>query len=234
MSLKHEILSSQGDGRRRRSKGPLSPEETTALRNQGEPLGFDPVLMGRVSEHVLDDIDGDHAPPRAGWPSIDEATRRGESGGYRLRRWVRADAPRFKALLDDPEVWRYMPQPHPGTITEDNAADLIDLSNDGAHHDVRAITVEGVPVGQVRLEQVGDRVAEVSYWIGRAFWGRGIAGRVVSDYVLQAARSGRFDRITARVHRLNPASQRVLRRAGLAPAGPLEDSADWLLYERVL
>lgn len=126
-----------------------------------------------------------------------------------------------------------MPQPYPGPVTDEMAADVIALSNVGSHHEVRAILWEGEPVGQVRWEFHGNREAELSYWLGRTWWGRGVAGIVVPEFVRNAVRADRFDRITARVHLLNPASQRILRRAGLTPVGPIPGLPDWLLFERL-
>jgi RimJ/RimL family protein N-acetyltransferase len=111
------------------------------------------------------------------------------------------------------------------------AADLIALSNDGAHHEVRAVLWDGEPVGQVRLEFQDAGTVELSYWIGRAHWGRGIAGLVVPPYAAAAIGRHAEERIIARVHRDNAASRRVLVKAGMTLVGPTDASPDWLVFE---
>lgn len=56
---------------------------------------------------------------------------------------------------------------------------------------------------------------EISYWIGKEFWGRGIATRALSDFLDQ-----RLDRpLYARVAKDNKASIRVLEKCGFAHSG---------------
>jgi RimJ/RimL family protein N-acetyltransferase len=56
---------------------------------------------------------------------------------------------------------------------------------------------------------------EISYWIGKEFWGRGIATRALSDLLDQL-----LDRpLYARVAKDNKASIRVLEKCGFALSG---------------
>ena len=66
-------------------------------------------------------------------------------------------------------------------------------------------------MGQGDVERVS---AEIGYWLGEEFWGRGIVSealRAVTDYAFAT-----FDlcRIYAGVFEWNPASMRVLEKAG--------------------
>lgn len=55
----------------------------------------------------------------------------------------------------------------------------------------------------------------VGYWIGREFWGRGIASAALAQFLhYETTRP-----LTARVVRHNAASIRVLRKTGFTPAG---------------
>jgi ribosomal-protein-alanine N-acetyltransferase len=80
-----------------------------------------------------------------------------------------------------------------------------------------AIVVDGAAVGGAGIElgtDVARRSAEVGYWLGEAYWGRGIATealRALTDYAW-----GTFDvcRLHADVFEWNPASMRVLEKAG--------------------
>ncbi|MDB6115516.1 MAG: hypothetical protein JWQ62_2461, partial [Lacunisphaera sp.] len=84
---------------------------------------------------------------------------------------------------------------------------------------VRVILADGNVAGNIGAWSDGaERL--VGYWIGREFWGRGIASAALVQFLrYETARP-----LTARVAKHNPASIRVLQKAGFAPAG--EESLD--------
>jgi RimJ/RimL family protein N-acetyltransferase len=143
-----------------------------------------------------------------------------------LRRWREADLPRFRALLDDPEVWRHLPEPYPDPLDDASARALLRLAGVAERHEVRAIVHNGTIVGQIRLEfgkrrATGDAEPEISYWIGRDSWGQGILGAVLPGFTLQAFERHRPTAICARVADANTASWRALERARFRYAGEL-------------
>lgn len=85
-----------------------------------------------------------------------------------------------------------------------------------------AIVVAGAAVGGIGFELGTDvfrRSAEIGYWLGEEFWGRGIATeavRAMTEYAF--ARFG-VCRIHAVVFEWNPASMRVLEKAGYTCEG---------------
>ena len=84
---------------------------------------------------------------------------------------------------------------------------------------VRVILADGSVAGNIGAWTDGaERL--VGYWIGREFWGRGIASAALAQFLnYEATRP-----LTARVAKHNPASIQVLRKAGFAPTG--EDAFD--------
>src|SRR5690606_37299664 len=68
-------------------------------------------------------------------------------------------------------------------------------------------------------EREGD--AELGYWIARPFWGQGYASEAAAA-VLEIARMLGHRRVVASHHHDNPASGRVLRKAGFRPTGAVE------------
>ena len=62
---------------------------------------------------------------------------------------------------------------------------------------------------------------EIGYWIGRPYWGRGYATAAVELLVEEARRRG-LERLYAEVFVENPASMRVLEKAGFAREGEAE------------
>lgn len=196
---------------RRRWDGPLSAEQCALARAQGIQLAYDPAQHGWVcigASDVLDDPDepiGTRLTP------------------FELRPWRASDLDHFHALLDDPTLWRYMVEDMPTPFTRSVAADLIAISNAGSHHDVRAILAQRVPAGQVRIlwsaPELQPDEAEVSYWLGRSFRGRGLASGAVKQMAANAlkTRPG-VRRVVAYVHPENSGSIHVLERAGFLPA----------------
>lgn len=72
-------------------------------------------------------------------------------------------------------------------------------------------------VGNVGLSRDGDE-AELGYWIARPYWGLGFASEAVRA-VLSQARALGHKRVVASHFTDNPASGRVLRKAGFCPTG---------------
>ena len=85
-----------------------------------------------------------------------------------------------------------------------------------------AIVLAGELVGGIGIEPGVDvfrRSAEIGYWLGEPFWGRGLATealRGATDYAFTT-----FDicRLEAGVFEWNPASARVLEKAGYTLEG---------------
>lgn len=190
----------------------LSPEEVATCRAQGAPIGFDPVLQG--------------------WIRLDVRTWRATRPerpvlNISFRRWEDADLPAFRALLSDPDVWRYLPEPFPGDLSEQVARDLLAVAQVTTFHEVRAAIWQGEPIGQVRLQwdspepsASAPTSAEFSYWLGRAHWGRGFGRRIAVKSVPMAfARHPGLQSLWARVHPDNRASRRILGEAGFGATG---------------
>lgn len=150
-----------------------------------------------------------------------------------FRPWATEDAELYRQLLDDAELWRYMPEDYPGEITPDLAQTLIDLSGQASHHKVRAVEYQGRVVGQVRMqwhaEVTPPQSAEISYWLGRDYWGLGLAGPMIALFAWRCLSIfPALSTIVARVHHENAASQRVLERLGWYKVGT---DGDWLIFE---
>jgi ribosomal-protein-alanine N-acetyltransferase len=137
--------------------------------------------------------------------------------GATLRPWRRGDAESLARHADDREVWLNMRDrfPHPYTLRDAHEwLAFIGTVPEGATF---AIDVDGAAVGGIGFEPLADvfRVGcELGYWLGRPYWGRGIATeavRAVTDHLF-----AHFDfiRAQASVFSWNPASARVLEKAG--------------------
>jgi len=105
------------------------------------------------------------------------------------------------------------------------------------------IEVEGEAVGGIGLhpgQDVNRLTAELGYWLGEAYWGRGIATAAVRAVVRHGFDTLPLNRIEAYVYANNPASARELEKAGFEYEGRLRRSVikdgqvlDSLLYARL-
>jgi ribosomal-protein-alanine N-acetyltransferase len=82
-------------------------------------------------------------------------------------------------------------------------------------------------VGMLGFEGIvrNHRRAEIGYWIGKRFWGRGIATEMVQLAVDYGFREMKLNRIQAGVFIHNPASSRVLEKCGFSHEGTLRQYA---------
>jgi ribosomal-protein-alanine N-acetyltransferase len=80
----------------------------------------------------------------------------------------------------------------------------------------------GELVGAAGLRfELAHKRGELGYWIARAHWGRGIASEAVRALVEHAFEALALERVFAHHFAWNPASGRVLEKAGLRREGLL-------------
>jgi len=106
-----------------------------------------------------------------------------------------------------------------------------------------AIDVAGEAVGGIGytlLSDVDRRSAEIGYWLGEKFWGRGIATEALIAVTDHAFANHDLCRVFAHVFDWNPASARVLEKAGYAFEGRMRKSVtkegqtiDQLMYAMI-
>ena len=80
---------------------------------------------------------------------------------------------------------------------------------------IKTIVCDGQVVGSVSSYEDAGK-PEVTYWIGKAYWGKGIATRALSDFL---AHGNRTRPMYARVAKDNLGSRRVLEKCGFKIVG---------------
>lgn len=116
--------------------------------------------------------------------------------------------------------------PYPYTTTD--AHDWLDMVIERKPETNFAIAVAGEAVGGIGFTlqpDVSRRSAEVGYWLGESFWGRGIATEALKAVTDYAFTNYDLSRIFAHVFDWNRASTRVLEKAGYTFEGRLRKSA---------
>ena len=152
-----------------------------------------------------------------------------QSGDTIVREWRDADAAPLARQANDREVWLGLRDvfPHPYGI--EDAYRFIAYAAGMRPQTYFAIEVAGSVVGGIgyTLRQDVERIgAEVGYWLGRAFWGRGIATtalRLVTSHAFAAHPELR--RLWAVPFARNLGSARVLEKCGYRREGTLRQSA---------
>jgi RimJ/RimL family protein N-acetyltransferase len=140
----------------------------------------------------------------------------------RLRRFRAADAALVELYASDPRVARMterIPHPYPPGM----AAGFVDRVRRGVPDEIGwAIDIGGEAenglIGTIMLRLTAPDAARIGYWLAPAFWGTGYAREATEAVVGFAAGAG-FREVTARVFQDNPASTKVLLRAGFAYVG---------------
>lgn len=132
-----------------------------------------------------------------------------------LRKFKESDVNRLAALANDPEVSRYMTTAFPHPYTPEDATWWV---QEGAKQGmVRAIDYQGQLVGCVGAQPLRfehSRTANIGYWLGRGYWGKGLAAQALLLLTEQIFQETDIVRLQASVYSPNIASMRVLEKAG--------------------
>jgi RimJ/RimL family protein N-acetyltransferase len=156
-----------------------------------------------------------------------------------LRPLTGADAPAVQLLASDREVARStlnIPHPYP----EGAAAAWIRTHPAAfAHGDLAVFGIElqqgGELVGTCGLRlEAGHSRAEIGYWIGRDFWGRGVATEAARAVVEYAFAHLQLRRVHAHHYSRNPASGAVLAKIGMRHEGRMREHVfKWGVHEDI-
>jgi ribosomal-protein-alanine N-acetyltransferase len=148
-----------------------------------------------------------------------------ELGTCLLRQWQKSDKPSLVRYANNPNVSRHLREIFPHPYTELDAEKWLANAPFGRAARWRyAIDVGGEAVGGIGLDPYRDierHTVEVGYWLGEPFWGRGILTGAVRVIAARALATSDIYRVCARVSAGNPASIRVLEKAGFSREGVL-------------
>ena len=134
-----------------------------------------------------------------------------------LRPWRQADGPSLVKYANNPNVARQLRDRFPYPYTAADARQFIQSIANARPPTTFAVTVDGQAVGGAGFAPGADVErfsAEVGYWLGEPFWGRGIAAeavRLLSDYAFVTCN---MLRLFALPFADNAQSIRVLEKAG--------------------
>jgi ribosomal-protein-alanine N-acetyltransferase len=160
-----------------------------------------------------------------------------------LRPYTLNDAPELQRLIGDRDIaatTANIPHPYEDGMAEDWIAKRQESFEKGKTVDF-AIThcQEGFLIGGISLNNIDRQSehAEIGYWIGKSYWGRGYATEAAQAVLRYGFDTLGLNRIHARHFARNPASGRILRKIGMKHEGYRRQHfkkwgkfEDWELY----
>ncbi len=135
---------------------------------------------------------------------------------WKLRSWTDADKGALVKYANNRKIWTNMQDifPHPYTLKDaQNWIKRAKKLPDTEFAICSATEVIG-GIGLHLMEDICRRSAEIGYWLGEPYWGKGIATGAVKEIVNYAFSNFDLVRLHAFVFEWNPASARVLEKSG--------------------
>lgn len=126
------------------------------------------------------------------------------------------------------KVWANLRDVFPHPYTEADAEAWIAHATSADPMRDFAVEVDGEYAGGIglKLQTDVDRIsAELGYWLGERFWGRGIATAAISGFVPWAFDAFPLERIYATPFEWNAASARALEKSGFNKEGVMRRAA---------
>lgn len=173
---------------------------------------------------------------------MDDLERRLSFDGGLLRPLRESDAAAIARHANDAEIARQLRDQFPFPYGRNDAITFIRSLADQSIASVFAIEVDGEAIGSIGLfvqADINRCSAELGYWLGRAYWNRGIATAAISRVVEWGFRELELVRVFAVPFARNRASCRVLEKAGFECEGVMRRAAikhgeiiDQVLYAR--
>ena len=167
-----------------------------------------------------------------------------ESDDLTIRPYQPSDADDLARLANNPKIAANLKNvfPHPYTRADADAWIAMTATNPSMTENWAVIWKNEFAggIGLQRKSDVYERTTAVGYWLGEPFWGQGIATQAVQAVTRHAFADTRILRLEAGVYSFNPASARVLEKAGFVFEGRHRDAiwkngvaADLLMYSRI-
>ena len=125
-----------------------------------------------------------------------------------------------------PYSYQYRDQfPHPHTLEDGKSWLKIAINQDKNYF--LAITLNNIAVGGICLnlgEDIEKISAEIGYWLGEKYWGKGITSSAIKGIVEYGFRDLVLERIFVKPLEHNTASRRVLEKNSFKLEGIMEKS----------
>ena len=164
-------------------------------------------------------------------------------GDLRVRSWRKSDLDALVRYANNPKIAANLRDQFPHPYTRSAAAAYLTDVRMAEVETSFAVEYAGEAIGGIGFKlgtDIARLTAEMGYWLGEPFWGRGLMTRAVFAASEWAFQDYKLTRIFAMAFSHNVASMRVLEKAGFEREGILRRSAvknrvilDQVLYAKV-
>jgi len=164
-------------------------------------------------------------------------------GEYRIRDWCEDDAPGIVKYANNHLISKNLRDgfPHPYRLADaEGFLAKVRLQDPRTFF---ALATDAEVIGGIGLGMGVDvhrHTAEMGFWLAEPYWGRGIMTEAVKRFATYSFEQLDLQRIYAEPYETNPASARVLEKAGFRLEGTMRANVykegrvlDQLLYARV-
>ncbi len=145
----------------------------------------------------------------------------------KIRSLELSDKPDLVQLANNKKIWDNLRDYIPFPYTDDDAEFFINLTQDENPKQTFGILYNGELSGVIGLVVQNDvykKSAEIGYWIGQPYWGKGIATKAVELITKYGFEKLKLNRIYTGVFEYNIASMRVLEKNGYGKEGVFKNA----------
>ncbi|HCT70544.1 MAG: GNAT family N-acetyltransferase [Lentimicrobium sp.] len=138
---------------------------------------------------------------------------------FTLRKWQLSDLESLMKHADNRKIADRLTDKFPHPYTRESGEGFLKMAMEKDPPSVFAIDVDGEAVGCIGIfpqDDIHRLNAEMGYWLSESYWGRGIMTAAICRMVDYGFKTFDISRIYARPFGSNPASQRVLGKAGFS------------------
>jgi [ribosomal protein S5]-alanine N-acetyltransferase len=160
-----------------------------------------------------------------------------------IRPWNSQDSAALVNYANNRKVWLNLRDAFPHPYTEANAAAFLEMVDRQNPTTFFAIATEDEAIGGIGIslnQDVHRLTAEMGYWLGEPYWGRGLMTETVAKFTQYVFECFQLVRIYAEPYASNASSCRVLEKAGFTLEGRMRRSVikdgqilDQFLYARI-
>ena len=160
-----------------------------------------------------------------------------------IRLWNAQDADALVKYANNYHIWKNLRDGFPHPYTAQNARDFLKAAAGQNPATYFAIATAEEAIGGIGVtlnHDVHRLTAEMGYWLGEPFWGKGIMTEAVTAFTDFAFEQFGLVRIYAEPYATNQASCRVLEKAGFQLEGRMRNSVvkagqigDQFLYAKI-
>lgn len=135
----------------------------------------------------------------------------------KLRKWHMSDAERLASLANNVHIAKYMRNVFPHPYSTEHAKAFLEIALKDEKPRVFAITVDDELIGGTGIHPQDDifiNNAEIGYWIGEHYWGKGYMSEALTLVTEYAFNNFPINRVWLRIYGNNPRSIKVAEKTG--------------------